>query len=297
MVRHRAEDLTPDRMEPVSEAASNTSTAIVPVVTLEDGVPVADSRDVAAMFGKRHDNVMRDIRGLLKSEDTPAGLFRPSTYVDDQNGRAYPHYLMDRDGFSLLAMGFTGPRALQWKVAYMQAFNGMEDELRQRSARALTDLSDPATLRGMLLGYTEKVLALEAKVVEVETRAVTAEATVEEQRPLVDAYHAFLDDDGLCCLATAVAAIEAPQGLFFAWMRERGYLFDRDGFLQPRADLRKDGYFKLRTVPGEYHRMKGQTKVTRPGLIWLRHRWLAGPGKLLALQAAVAASQPGLPGI
>jgi prophage antirepressor-like protein len=152
------------------------------------------------------------------------------------------------------------------------------------------DVRDPAQISVITLQLIQLSQELAGKL-------ATVEAVVEEQRPMVDAYHAFLDDEGLCCLSTAASAIDAPQSLFFAWMRERGFLFDRDGYPQARADLRKDGYFKLRTVAGEYHRMKGQTMVTRAGLVWLRHRWLAGPGKVLALQAAVAAKQASLPGI
>ncbi len=89
-------------------------------------------------------------------------------------------------------------------------------------------------------------------------------------------------------MTTACAASPRPRPpsrrlrvVSIAWMRERGYLFDRDGFLQPRADLRKDGYFKLRTVPGEYHRMKGQTKVTRPGPHLAAPPVARRPGKVL----------------
>jgi phage antirepressor YoqD-like protein len=205
-------------------------------------------------------------------------------------------YRLDRDAFSLIVMGFTGEKAFQWKLDYIEAFNRMEEKLRRGTTQPF-DPNDAASLRGVLLGYTEKVLALEAQVIATETRAVTAEAVVEEQRPLVDAYHAFLDDEGLCGLATAAAAIEAPHTLFFAWVRERGFLFERDGFLQARADLRRDGQFKLRAVPGAYHRMRQQTMVTRSGLAWLRQRWIVGPGRTLALQAAVASRQGSLPGL
>ena len=107
------------------------------LVTLENGVPVVSSRDVARRFGKRHDHVMRDIEeiiaGLPKIGETP--VFSKTTYTA-ANKQEYPMYLMDRDGFTLLAMGFTGKEALEWKVRYIQAFNKMEERLKAEELKA-----------------------------------------------------------------------------------------------------------------------------------------------------------------
>ena len=92
---------------------------------------VCDSLQVAKKFRKRHNNVMRDIRGLLKNEQTKQ-IFNLSSYTEKQNGQVYQMYTMNRDGFSLLAMGFTGEKALEWKLKYIQAFNKMEKLLLQQ---------------------------------------------------------------------------------------------------------------------------------------------------------------------
>ena len=102
------------------------------ILSTQNGEPVASSRDVAKRFGKEHRNVMRDIEnlmseGVLKIEQTP--LFFKSEYTHPQNHQKYPMYLMNRDGFSLLAMGFTGKEAVQWKLKYIAAFNAMEKQL------------------------------------------------------------------------------------------------------------------------------------------------------------------------
>lgn len=259
-----------------------------------NGAPRADSRDIAAFFKKTHRSVLQTIDSIIEAEPDLAlhEIVQGSYTVPETGQHKHRRFLLTRDAFSLVAMGFTGAPALKWKRAYIAAFNAMEAEIRSRQTPAPVgiDVRDPAQLSAITLQLIQVSQELAGKL-------ATVEAVVEEQRPMVDAYHAFLDDEGLCGLATAASAIEAPQSLFFAWMRERGFLFDRDGYPQARADLRKDGYFKLRTVPGEYHRMRGQTMVTRAGLVWLRHRWLAGPGKVIALQAAVAAKQGHLPGI
>ena len=61
-------------------------------------------------------------------------MFYNSSYVHPQNGQEYPEYLMNRDGFTLLAMGFTGKKSLEWKLKYIQAFNDMEKKLKASPA-------------------------------------------------------------------------------------------------------------------------------------------------------------------
>ena len=102
---------------------------------------VTDSRKVAEVFGKRHDNVMRDIEniivGLLKIEDThPTEMFFLESYINEQNGQKYLQYYMNRDGLSLLAMGFTGKKAMQWKLKYIEAFNQMEQQQKTQLTTA-----------------------------------------------------------------------------------------------------------------------------------------------------------------
>ncbi len=95
---------------------------------------VCTSLQVAEKFGKRHNNVMRDIRGMLKNEHTKQ-MFEMSSYTEKQNGQEYPMCYMNRDGFMLLAMGFTGEKALDWKIQYINAFNTMEEMLKERNTQ------------------------------------------------------------------------------------------------------------------------------------------------------------------
>ncbi|ECP7634216.1 Rha family transcriptional regulator [Campylobacter jejuni] len=97
------------------------------------------SLDVAKVFGKRHDHVLRDIENILNdlreigtSQDLLnfGEVVRISKTTNPKNGklvnRKMPMYNLTRDGFSLLAMGFTGKKALQFKIAFINAFNEME---------------------------------------------------------------------------------------------------------------------------------------------------------------------------
>ena len=101
------------------------------ILSTQNGEPVASSRQIAESFGKDHNHVMRDIKALEKgvSKNGQTPMFFKTEYTHEQNGQTYPMYLMNRDGFTLLAMGFTGKAALEWKLKYIQAFNAMEKQL------------------------------------------------------------------------------------------------------------------------------------------------------------------------
>ena len=102
-----------------------------PVGESAQGKIVTSSQAVAYYFEKQHRNVLRAIRGMLKNEHTKE-MFYEYLYTDKQNGQTYPAFLMTRDGFTLLAMGFTGKKALEWKIRYIQAFNEMEKKLKKQ---------------------------------------------------------------------------------------------------------------------------------------------------------------------
>lgn len=92
-------------------------------------VTVVSSLDVAETFGKEHKNVLKDIRELNCSEEFGRLNFEPTDYVDEHN-RKQPMYYMTRDGFTLLAMGYTGEKAMKFKEAYIKQFNAMERMLQ-----------------------------------------------------------------------------------------------------------------------------------------------------------------------
>lgn len=116
-------------------------------VTAFDGIPVVNSRAVAENFDKRHENVMRDIQNVidnlleissLKIESSDihvAKYFIKTSYKE--RGKKYPEYLLTRDGFTLLVMGFTGKKAMAFKLAYIQRFNEMESFIKTRSLARL----------------------------------------------------------------------------------------------------------------------------------------------------------------
>ncbi len=86
------------------------------------------SLDIAAVFEKRHDNIIAQIKALPQDDFTHLN-FKASNYKDS-TGRILPCYNLTRDGFSLLVMGFTGEKAYKWKIEFIKAFNEMEKRLK-----------------------------------------------------------------------------------------------------------------------------------------------------------------------
>ena len=99
------------------------------LVEVKNNQVVVSSRQVANKFGKLHKDVLESIREIIKAENSALTFYQENTYKAG-TGRNYPEYLMNRDGFALLAMGFTGKQALQWKIKYINAFNEMEAKLQ-----------------------------------------------------------------------------------------------------------------------------------------------------------------------
>lgn len=99
----------------------------------DDRVPVVNSRDVGIEFSKQHNNVLRDIRDLLLTCSNLSALnwFREVSYIDEK-GERRPSFDLTRDGFTLLVQGFTGPKALDFKIRYIEAFNAMEELIQSR---------------------------------------------------------------------------------------------------------------------------------------------------------------------
>ena len=128
-------------------------------IIIENNRPVVSSRKVAEIFEKEHRRVLQDIRELSCGDDFRLHNFVQSSYINSQD-KEQPEYLMTRDGFTLLAMGFTGSKAMQWKIKYIETFNRMEAELS-------TPFAIPKTYAEALhlaASLEEKRLVLEAKI-------------------------------------------------------------------------------------------------------------------------------------
>ena len=97
------------------------------LVVINNNQIVVSSKDIAEHFGKQHKHVLEIIREILVAENSATKFFHETAF--EYRGQRFPEYLMNRDGFALLAMGFTGKEAVTWKLKYIEAFNQMEKQL------------------------------------------------------------------------------------------------------------------------------------------------------------------------
>lgn len=112
------------------------------LVIMHDQQAVTTSLKVAEVFSKAHRNVLASIKKLTAENSAVKNMFAESTYVN-KRGQEQPMYYMNRDGFTVLAMGFTGKAALQFKLMYINAFNKMENALKKVAKPDSYMIEDP----------------------------------------------------------------------------------------------------------------------------------------------------------
>lgn len=203
------------------------------LVKVENNQIVTDSRSVAEHFGKQHQHVIRDIKNLVnKAEEkdvSKIGRMFYETTVPDSYGRQQKAYLMNRDGFSLLVMGFTGAKALEWKLKYIEAFNVMERKLKEVTYDSYM-ISDPV----------ERA----KKWIEEETERQKLRAENKVMLPKAEFYDTVANTESLFSMADVAKTLDMGIGRnkLFAFLRDKGIL-DKDN--HPYQKYVDAGYLRL----------------------------------------------------
>lgn len=137
---------------------------------------VTSSLLVAEKFGKEHKHVLDSIRKLIEgcAEISADPMFEETTYVNEQNGQVYPMFLMNRDGFSLLVMGFNGKKAMQFKLDYINEFNKMEKMIR--------DSIKPKSQLEILQMSINQLVEQERRLSSVERDVAETKKEIEEMK-------------------------------------------------------------------------------------------------------------------
>lgn len=153
----------------------------------KDGQIVVSSRMVAERFGKRHDHVLRAIEAKISTNPKLGALdYFIETSYKDAKGENRKEYLMTRDGFTFIVMGFTGVEADMWKLAYIEAFNKMEEALKNQTPAL------PTTYKDALIALVAEVEAKERLQLEVKAK----EEAIQEMKPKADFCEEVLEADG-----------------------------------------------------------------------------------------------------
>lgn len=204
-----------------------------------------NSRVIAEKFEKRHDNVQRDIRSLIAANPEWGSLnFEETPYVDAQNGQTYQMYEMTRDGYSMLVMGFTGKKAMDWKIKFLAAFNAMEASLKA----PVIDLNDPSQLVPLLSSYAQRTQVAEAKVLELSPKAAAFDQ--------LDAL------EGALSVRPAAKVLGVPEHKLKTWLQVNRWAFRQNGAgpLQAYVEKRNCGYLDHKL--GEYAGRDGDKRVS-----------------------------------
>ena len=149
------------------------------LVSINNNQVVVSSRQVAENFGKYHKDVLEAASRIIAENSALTSMFYETTYKAG-TGKSYKEYLMNRDGFSLLVMGFTGEKALEWKVKYINAFNAMEQELRDKELEKPKQASERD--KAMLLNAQSRQATLFMKLSE--------RSSIPEFKRIMEAYAA-----------------------------------------------------------------------------------------------------------
>jgi len=149
-----------------------------PVVLMGDEAE-ADTRDVAEYFEKDHHNVLKSVRSIAEKAAGNSRVKINSIISNDLTGSFVSHYLLNRTAFTLLVMGFTGQKAFDWKLDYIEAFDRMEEYIRGSIA---------AEHRALVGEHREVMLRLSD--VEAENRSIRADLDASialqlEQQPII----------------------------------------------------------------------------------------------------------------
>ncbi len=233
------------------------------LVTLDEstGQPMTTSLTVAEVFGKEHKHILRDIIKLIESDSEDESSFGLISYTDSMN-RKKPAYEMNRDDFMLLTMGFTGEKALQFKRAFIKAFNAMEKRLAQPQFQV------PQSFAEALLLAANQQKQIEEQQLQIEQAA-----------PKVESYDFFLSKDGTYSLEEAGKHFGYNKITFPELLRKKGILSKQrkgsgKGFKNfPRAGYEQ--YFKAvsygyESKDGNKSDTNVQYRVTKLGMDFLK---------------------------
>lgn len=245
------------------------------VYKTERGTPVTDSLKVAEVFGKRHDNVLKFIRNICRPQNVgeqteQSKWFYESSYID-ANGVKRPMFMMNRDGFSLLAMGFTGAKAMQFKVGFIEQFNAMERVVRQ--VMQSTTPAIPTTFAEAL-----RLAASQAEQIEQQQKKIEADT------PRV-LFSQAVETSNKSVLIGELAKIICQNGVqtgekrLFAWMRKNGYLCQHgERYNQPSQKAMELGLFEIKKTtiqkPNGDTLISNTTKVTGKGQVYFVNKFL-----------------------
>lgn len=218
------------------------------LVQVENEQVVTDSRKVAEVFGKEHKNVIQAIENITAENSAVSSMFYETDYTAG-TGKHYKMYLLNRDGFTLLAMGFTGKQALEWKLKYIKAFNEMEAELKAKQ--------EPKSQIDILV---ESAKALQRQERELARLKLTQEEQAESLRIVSSRV------DTLNCVCTEGTKRQKLVAMVQKYAISNGLAFNR-GWHDFRQAYNTAFHTNLKNSQNYYCEKQGIKKISTPDFL------------------------------
>ncbi|MFC4652666.1 Rha family transcriptional regulator [Lactococcus nasutitermitis] len=225
------------------------------LVFTENGQALASSKKVADSFDKQHKDVLEIIDNLV-AEKSAAKFFAETTYKN--RGKEYRMYVMTRDGFTLLAMGFNGKKALDFKIKYIEAFNKMEQTLT-------VGIQAPQTMKEAL----QLALVQQEQIESLQLESSVQKQQIAELQPKASYYDWVLQTKDL----VSVTIIAKQYGKSAQWLNELLHEL-KIQFKQGKVWLlyqkyAESGYTKTNFAPDDAAHLHPHTKWTQKGMLFI----------------------------
>lgn len=244
------------------------------LVVMKNKQAVTTSLKVAESFSKAHRDVMRAIRNLIAKNCAVGNMFDKATYINKQ-GHEQPMFYMNRDGFTLLAMGFTGEAALQFKLMYIDAFNKMENTLKKVAKPDSYMIEDPVKRAERWIEEAKERQELEHKNEKLQAKIDKDADDVVFARAIRYSHHAIPIRELADILTQNGFTI--GQNQLYKLLRDEKYLSKQKDFWNlPMSSKVKAGYFRVIHKVTRDGRPYRKTLVTPEGQKHLINKALKG---------------------
>lgn len=238
----------------------------------ESNQVLTNSLLVAEKFGKEHNKVIRDIQNLSCSDEFRAANFGVSSYISLQN-KEFPMYVMTKDGFSFLVMGYTGVKAGMFKEEYIKAFNKMEETIKNGGFNV------PKSFREALLLAAEQQEVIENQQKQIEEK----NAKIEADKPKV-LFSEAVSASNKSILVRELAKLITQNGYqigekqLYERLRKAGYLCSvGESRNQPTQTYMNIGLFEIKKrviMDGDEAKVYNTTVVTPKGVHYFINKFL-----------------------
>lgn len=201
------------------------------------------SREIAELTGKRHDNVLRDIRDMVTVlHSSKVSFVCESDTYEAGNGQRYELLLLDQETCVCLLTGYDAAS----RMRVIQRWHHLENRgLPQSKADALRQLADSVEREEVLLKQ------------------------LEEARPAVEFFEQVADSKDAIPIADAAKVLNVPgygQNKLFEFLRQEKILMSTQrGWNQPYQEFIERGYFRV--VEQKWQDGKGETRISTKTLV------------------------------